>query len=82
MEKRLTAFLLCLLLSIGVSIAQNKITGTVISQDDGEPIIGQPEKYFWIDLDTGETVIYDFNFYPFNKTISTEKMTLKVTKVH
>ncbi len=49
---------------------------------DGEPIIDQPEKYFWIDLDTGETVIYDFNFYSFNKTISTEKMTLKVTKVH
>ena len=40
MEKRLTAFLVGLLLSVGVAMAQNKITGTVISQDDGEPIIG------------------------------------------
>ena len=44
MEKRLTAFLVGLLLSVGVAMAQNKITGTVISQDDGEPIIGATVK--------------------------------------
>ena len=40
MEKRLTMFLACLLLSVGMALAQTKVTGTVISQEDGEPIIG------------------------------------------
>ena len=44
MEKRLTAFLVGLFLSLGVAIAQNKISGTVISQDDGEPVIGATVK--------------------------------------
>lgn len=34
----LTAF--CLILSIGAVLAQSKVTGTVISADDGQPIIG------------------------------------------
>ena len=40
MEKRLTALLMFLLLAFGTMLAQTKITGTVISQDDGEPVIG------------------------------------------
>ena len=41
MEKRLTAFLVCLILTIGTAFAQDsKITGTIISQEDGEPVIG------------------------------------------
>ena len=40
MKKRLTMFLACLLLSFGVALAQNKITGTVISAEDNEPVIG------------------------------------------
>ncbi len=40
MEKRLTMLLATLLLSIGMAVAQTKVTGTVISQDDGLPIIG------------------------------------------
>jgi TonB-linked SusC/RagA family outer membrane protein len=36
--------LLCALLSIGASFAQNKITGTVVSQEDGEPVIGASVK--------------------------------------
>ncbi len=43
MEKRLTAFLAALLLSLGVALAQNKITGTVM-QDDGEAAIGATVK--------------------------------------
>ena len=39
MKKRLTMFLTCLLLSIGVALAQDKITGTVY-EDSGEPCIG------------------------------------------
>lgn len=40
MEKRLTMLLACLLLTIGVAFAQVRMTGTVVSQDDGEPVIG------------------------------------------
>ena len=40
MERRLTMLLACLLLSIGMAFAQTKVTGTVISQEDGLPIIG------------------------------------------
>lgn len=39
--KRLTYFLLCLLVSIGVATAQTtRVSGTVISADDGESVIG------------------------------------------
>ncbi|MBQ7420511.1 MAG: SusC/RagA family TonB-linked outer membrane protein [Prevotella sp.] len=40
MEKRLTMFMACLLLSIGMAFAQTKVTGTVISAEDDQPIIG------------------------------------------
>ena len=40
MEKRLLAFLVGLLLVSGISLAQNKITGTVLSAEDNEPVIG------------------------------------------
>lgn len=40
MEKRLTLFLTCLLMSLRVAFAQVDVSGTVISQDDGEPVIG------------------------------------------
>ena len=40
MEKRLTMFLACLLLSMGMALAQTKVTGTVISAEDNEPVIG------------------------------------------
>ena len=40
MEKRLFSFLACLLLSMGMAFAQTKVSGTVVSQEDGEPIVG------------------------------------------
>ena len=40
MEKRLGMVLFGLFLCMGIVFAQNKITGTVVSGDDGEPIIG------------------------------------------
>ena len=40
MEKRLTMILACLFLSLGIALAQSSVTGTVIHQDDGQPIIG------------------------------------------
>lgn len=40
MKKRMSMILACLFLFVGMALAQTKITGTVISQEDGEPIIG------------------------------------------
>ncbi len=40
MKKRLTMFMACLFLSLGVALAQTKVNGTVTSQDDGQPVIG------------------------------------------
>ena len=40
MEKRLSMILAGLFLCIGMALGQTKITGTVISSEDGQPIIG------------------------------------------
>ena len=40
MEKRLTMFLACLFLSLGMAMAQTKVTGTVVSAEDNQPVIG------------------------------------------
>ncbi len=44
MEKRLTMFFACLFLSIGMALAQTKVTGTVVSSEDNEPVIGASVK--------------------------------------
>ena len=44
MEKRIKLLLACLFLSVGMVMAQTKITGTVISEEDGEPIVGATVK--------------------------------------
>ncbi|MCH5309352.1 MAG: SusC/RagA family TonB-linked outer membrane protein [Prevotella sp.] len=44
MKKRLTMFLAGLLLSVGAAMAQTKVSGTVLSQEDGQPIIGAAVK--------------------------------------
>ena len=40
MKQRLTMFLACLFLSVGMALAQTKVTGTVVSAEDNEPVIG------------------------------------------
>jgi len=40
MKKRLTMILAALSLCIGTALAQTKVTGTVVSQEDGQPVIG------------------------------------------
>ena len=40
MEKRLTMILASLFLCVGMTLAQTAVTGTVVSQEDGQPIIG------------------------------------------
>jgi TonB-linked SusC/RagA family outer membrane protein len=40
MKRRLSLILACLFLSMGVALAQTKVSGTVVSAEDGEPVIG------------------------------------------
>lgn len=40
MKKRLMTLLACLMFVTGIALAQKKVTGTVISQEDGQPVIG------------------------------------------
>jgi len=40
MKKRLTMFLACLFLSLGTMLAQTKVTGIVVSQEDNQPVVG------------------------------------------
>ena len=40
MEKRLTLILASLFLCVGMALAQTAVTGTVVSQEDGQPVIG------------------------------------------
>ena len=44
MEKRLTMFMMSLFLCVGSMLAQTKVSGTVLSQEDGQPIIGAAVK--------------------------------------
>ncbi len=57
MEKRLTMFFACLFLSVGMALAQTKVTGTVISQEDGQPIIGAAVKV----VGTSQGMLTDVN---------------------
>lgn len=40
MKKRLATLLACALMCISAAVAQTKITGTVVSADDGQPVMG------------------------------------------
>ena len=40
MEKRLMTFFACLFLSLGMALAQTQASGTVLSSEDGEPVVG------------------------------------------
>ena len=44
MKKSLTLFMVSLFLCAGTALAQTKISGTVLSQEDGQPIIGAAVK--------------------------------------
>ncbi len=44
MKERLTMLMVSLLLCVGSALAQTKISGTVLSQEDGQPIIGAAVK--------------------------------------
>lgn len=44
MEKRIASLLSMLLLFVSMAVAQTKVTGTVVSHEDGEPVIGASVK--------------------------------------
>lgn len=44
MKKRLAMFLACMLTSVSMALAQTKVTGTVVSESDGQPVIGATVK--------------------------------------
>ena len=74
MEKRLTMFFACLFLSVGMALAQTKVTGTVISQEDGQPIIGAAVKV----VGTSQGMLTDVNGR-FSLTLPAGKSDLEVT---
>ena len=76
MEKRLTMFFACLFLSLGMALAQTKVTGTVISQDDNEPVIGASVLVVGTQVGT----VTDTNGR-FSLTVPAGKSTLRITYV-
>ena len=44
MEKRIMTFVACLFLSIGMALAQSRVSGKVTSSEDGQPVIGATVK--------------------------------------
>ena len=60
MEKRLTMILACLFLSLGMALAQTTVTGTVVSHEDGQPIIGATVRV--VDANTGAVTDADGRF--------------------
>ena len=74
MKKRLTMFLATLLLCMGTALAQTKISGTVLSQEDGQPIIGAAVK---VD-GTGTGMLTDVNGR-FNLTLPAGKKQLTIS---
>ncbi len=76
MKKRLTMFFACLFLSMGVALAQTKVNGTVISQDDGEPVVGA--SVLVVGTSTGTVTNSDGQF---SLTVPAGKKTLRITYV-
>jgi len=60
MKKRLTMILASLFLFVGMAMAQSRITGTVVSADDGEPVIGASVKV--VGTKTGTVTNVDGEF--------------------
>ena len=76
MEKRLTMFFACLLLSLGMAMAQTKVNGTVVSAEDNEPVIGA--SVLVVGTNTG--TVTDSNGR-FSLTGPAGKTTLRITYV-
>jgi len=76
MEKRLTMIMACLLLSLGLAVAQTAVTGTVVSQDDGQPVIGATVQV--VGANTGVVTDVDGKF---SITLPAGKKNLRISYV-
>ena len=76
MKKKLTMFFAFLFLSLGLAMAQTKVNGTVISQDDNEPVIGA--SVLVVGTNTGTVTDASGRF---ELTVPAGKKTLRITYV-
>ena len=76
MEKRLMTMLVGLFLLVGGVIAQTKVSGTVVSQDDGQPVIGASV----LVIGTSTGTVTDANG-KFSLTVPAGKSMLRITYV-
>ena len=76
MVKKLTMFLAALLLSAVGAVAQTQVNGTVVSQDDGEPVVGATVMV----VGTQVGAVTDING-KFSLTCPKGKSTLRITYV-
>ncbi|MCH5309350.1 MAG: TonB-dependent receptor [Prevotella sp.] len=74
MKKRLTMFFVGLFLCVGSALAQTKVSGTVLSQEDGQPIIGAAVKV----VGTSTGLLTDVNGR-FTLTLPEGKTQLEIT---
>lgn len=93
MEKRLSLLLVSLFLFIGTALAQTKITGTVLSQDDGLPVIGASvivqgtktgtqtdiDGKFTLDVPAGKKLIISYIGMQSQTVIAKDGMQVKLT---
>ena len=76
MKQRLTMLLAAMLLMVGTAVAQTKVNGTVISQDDNQPVIGASVLVVGTEIGT----VTDANG-KFSLTCPAGKNTLRITYV-
>lgn len=76
MKKTLTMMLFGLILSIGTAFAQKKVTGSVVSQEDGEPVIGATIQIVGSNSGTTTDVAGKFKL-----TLPAGKSTLRVSAI-
>ena len=76
MKQRLTMLLAAMLLMVGTALAQTKVNGTVIAQEDNEPVVGASV----LVVGTNIGAITDANG-KFSLTVPAGKNTLRITYV-
>src|SRR3712207_7188148 len=59
-SRRLSMFLACLFLSLGMALAQTQVSGTVTSAENGDPVIGAAIKI--VGTSTGSVTDVDGHF--------------------